>query len=284
MASHPNDPMGYLMRGITNEWYQLVKNKPGLNNSILDDYTKAKDLAETALASNPNNLDLQVTLGNAYMYMAKKYLDAGKKLKAGNTLKKAKKIMLEVIEQDPNKSEAYFAIGMFNYFADNVPPGFKWLAALLGFSGDRAKGIEYIKKAASASHLTQGDAQFMLYYIYSRKEVNYPIAQTYAEQLHKTYLNNPIFTFNLAEMKLRNKDYEESRALFGHFMQFCAQSEKQCSPKYNFLSNFFMAWSYMLQHKNDEAKPYVIKARELDTKSYKDRTEQIEKWCQKLKI
>ena len=46
-------------------------------------------------------------------------------MQAANTLKKAKKIMEGVVAKEPGNADAYFAIGMFNYFAENVPSGLK---------------------------------------------------------------------------------------------------------------------------------------------------------------
>ncbi|OVE80527.1 hypothetical protein BVY03_06100 [bacterium K02(2017)] len=279
ISANPQDPAGYIMRGIANEWNQLVNNRgKSLNGSIMGDFQKAKQLAESALNKDKNNIDHKAMLGNAYMYIAKKQLDSGSKMKAGSTLKKAKNLMLEVVAKEPNNNNAYFALGLFNYFADNVPSGFKWLAKLMGFKGNASQGLSYIKKASSNPNLSQGDAKFMLVYIYSQKKGAYKSALNYANQLYRRYPNNHIFLFDVAEMQFRTKDLESARTNFTKFFGICDKKPSKCSQKHKYLANYFMTWSYMDEQDFANAKKYIDKAKQLNTKKYKDRTADLNKW------
>ena len=108
IQKNPEDPSGYLLRGIANEWFQVVRNQgKSLEATIRSDYEKAQNLAEKVLEKDPSNLDKQMMVGNSLMYLAKKYLDEGKKFRAGSVLKKAKKIMEEVVKEDPENKQAY---------------------------------------------------------------------------------------------------------------------------------------------------------------------------------
>ena len=279
VAAHPDQPYGYLLRGISSEWHQLVNNKgSSLDAAIMADYEKARQLAEAELEKDPGNLEKKVDLSNALIYVAKKQIDQGHKVQAGATLKRASSQVQDVIERNPDHSEACFSIGLFNYFADNVPSGFKWLAAILGFHGDRNKGLAYIQKAASAPSLTQGDARFMLSYIYSQKEGRYDQALIYATQLFNRYPANPIFIFDYSEMLFRTKKVVDARANFSKFFDYCTTHKGSCAQKYEYLANYFMAWSYMDEKNFTGAKKYLDKAIELDTKKYKDRTADLDKW------
>lgn len=281
VAAHPDKAYGYLLRGIANEWDQLVNNKgTSLDGAIMADYEKARQLAEADLEKDPNNLEKKVDLSNALIYVAKKQIDKGHKVQAGSTLKRASSLVQEVIEKNPGHSEAYFAIGLFNYFADNVPAGFKWLAAILGFRGDRNKGLSYIQKAASAPSLTQGDAKFMLTYIYSQKESRYDQALIYAQQLNSRYPGNPIFLFDTAEMQFRTKKIADARANFAKFFAYCEAHKGACSQKYQYLANYFMTWSFVDEKNYAEAKKYLAPAIQLDTKKYKDRSSDLKKWAE----
>lgn len=284
IAAHPEESYGYLLRGIASEWDQLVNNKGSrLDSSIAADYEKARQIAESNLEKDENNPDKKIDLANALIYVAKKQIDRGHKVQAGTYLKKASSLMVDVIEKDPGNTEAYFAVGLFNYFSDNVPAGFKWLAAILGFKGERAKGLSYIQKAASAPSLTQGDAKFMLSYIYSQKESNYAQALVYAAQLHDRYPGNPIFMFDHAEMLFRLKKNVESRVGFAKFFAYCDAHPGKCAQKYRYLANYFMAWGFMDEKNYKEAKKYLVPAIELDTKKYKDRTSDLKKWSELVK-
>jgi tetratricopeptide (TPR) repeat protein len=282
ISSNPNDPAGYLLRGISTEWFQIVNNKgKSFNKKIMADYQKARILATDALEADKNNLDKKVMLGNSYIYVAKKLIDTSHNVQAGSALKKAKNLMEEVLQQNPSQHEAYFAIGLFNYFSENVPPGFKWLAKLLGFNGSRTKGLDYLNKASNSKNLTQGDAIYILVYIFSDKESKYATALKYSQILRKKYPNNPVFLFDEAEMLFRTKKLAESRKLFDEYFTYCASHA--CKKEYRFLANYFMTWSYMDEKDYAGAKKYVDKANELNTKRFKDRSADLKKWTGILK-
>lgn len=279
MKSNPQDPAGYLLRGMANEWDQVVNNKRKANNSmILADYEKANQLAKKALESDQGNLDKKVMLGNTYMYLAKKKVDMGNKMRGGFDLKEAKNIMMDVIAKDPNNYDAYMALGVFNYFSANVPSSFKWLASLLGFNGNAAKGIQYLQKAASNKNLTQGDAGFLLVYIAEQKQKNYQKAFQYNEALRRRWPNNPDFQYESGELLFRAKKIDESRKRLNEFLAWC--EKRSCHQKYKYLANYFLTWGHIEQNNYKEAKKYLEVAKKLDTKQYNDRTADMEKWTQ----
>lgn len=281
ISSHPKDAAGYLMRGISREWNQSINNKgKSLNSQIAADYEKARVLSLDAWEKDENNLAKKVMVGNAYMYVAKKQLDMGHKLNAGNSLKKAKNLMMEVLEKDANNADAYFAIGIFNYFSANVPAGFKWLASLLGFTGSRATGLEYIQKAASVPNLAQGDASFMMVYIYKNKEKNYSTALKYNTQLRQKYPNNPLFLFDEAEIYWYQKNLQPCRAGLNQFLTYC--SSHACAQQKLFLSHYYLTKINLDEKSHVNAKENLLKAIELDTGKNKEFTAHLRQWQEDL--
>jgi len=278
VKTHPDDGAGYLLRGIATEWRQFSLNKgKSLNPTIMADFQKARRIAAEKYEKN-KSIENAVLLATAYVYVSKKQIDSGHSAQAGLSLKKAKNLMEPVLQKDPNNMYASFSIGIFNYFSDNVPSGFKWLAKLLGFKGDRHKGLALLKQAAKSPTLTQGDAQYMLLYILSQKEGNYPAALVYAQKLHNRYPNNPVFIFDIAEMQFRTKKIAPARKNFTKFISYCEKNKGRCSQDFRYLSNYFMTWSYIDEKDYNNAKIYLEKAKELDNKRYKDRTSDLKKW------
>lgn len=281
ISSHPQDAAGYLMRGISREWNQSINNKgKSLNSQIAADYEKARVLSLEAWEKDENNVDKKVMVGNAYMYVAKKQLDMGHKLLAGNSLKKSKNLMLEVLEKDSGNANAYFAVGLFNYFSANVPAGFKWLAEILGFTGSRAVGLEYIQKAASVPNLAQGDASFMMVYIYKNKEKNYKTALAYDLQLRQKYPNNPLFLFDEAEIYWYQKSPRECRESLNQFLTYC--SAHACAQQKLFLSHYYLTKIYLDEKAKDKAKENLEKAVKLDTGKDKEITANLRQWEEDL--
>ena len=277
---NPEEPAGYLLRGILNEWDQVVNNKRGGNNRIIqEDYEKANMLAEAALASDENNVDKMVMLGNTDMYIAKKLVDSGNKMRGGFALRKAKDLMLQAIALDPNNYDAYMALGVFNYFSENVPSGFKWLASLLGFNGNKTTGLNYLKHAAENKNLTQGDAGFLVVYIYERKEKDYDTALKYNAILKARYPNNPTFQYDDGELYFHKKDYDGSRRAYAQFENFCASKAASfCNNKYLFLMHYYKTWGYLDQEKYADAKKEYDLAVKLNDGQYAERNAQLDLW------
>lgn len=269
---------------MRSEWDQIINNKRrALNPQILADYEKANDLALAAYETDMENVDKTVMLGNTYMYIAKKLVDNGSKMRGGFALKKAKDLMLKAIAKDPNNEDAYMALGVFNYFSANVPSGFKYLASILGFNGDETKGLDYLKRAAEQQNIAQGDAGSLLVYIYDDKEKNYPAAMQYNDIMKSRYPDNPTFQYNSGEIMFRQKKYPASRDEFAKFRAFCDGKPKGfCNDKYLYLSHYFMTWGFIEEKNYVEAKTHLELAVKLNDGQYPDRNVDLDLWSGKI--
>lgn len=279
ITAHPAESDGYLLRGIAREWYAYMTfKKATLDAQIMGDYEKARQLANTSLEKDPDNTENKIKLANAYVYVSKKQLDMGHKMQAGSSLKKAKNLMLEVLNKDPNNPEAYFAVGLFNYFSDNVPAGFRWLASLLGFKGDRRVGKDYITRASLVPNLTQTDALYMLYYIAARKEHDYAQATNYTQELVNRYPDNNVFRALNVEMLFRIKKIPEARAEFAVFESQCVALGAECNQSSGFLPYYFMTKTFLEETNMEMARQYYQKAIAFDQKHDKGATAKLAEW------
>lgn len=277
ITAHPQDPAGYLMSGMLKEWYNTLNNVKN-DAEILADYQQANQLAAQELNANPGNIDKMILLGNTYMYMAKKYVDKGEKFKAGKLLKKAKELMNQSIQMNPNAYDAYFALGVFNYFSERVPSGFKWLAKLMGFNGNKETGLEYLKKAAENNNITQGDAAFLLFYIYSENEKNYPVAIQFNQILKDRFPKNIKFLYDEASVYYKAKDFEKAKDRFQNFLSLCEESGNSCHNKYKFLAHYNLAEFYIGKNNLAMAKPYIKEAVKTNVNQYQGYTANVDLW------
>lgn len=272
ISSHPQDPVGYLVRGNLLDWKQQILNLRGsIDSQIIDDFETANLLAFNQWDKDQASVDKMVNLGNSYLFLSKKWLDLKKKARAGLILKKCQKHMDEAIKRDPNRFDAYLAIGVFNFYSANLPPGLGFLAGLLGLSGNEPLGLSQLEKASSNPSWLQSHAAFILTYAYGQTKKNYPLAEKYLDQLHAQYPDNPHFLFLKGEYAQRAKLYDKSRQNFAEFFSFCDTHPNKCVQNYLFLANYFLGTGYGQEKKFAEAKPYLQKAMDLDVKQYLDR-------------
>ncbi|PKL88951.1 MAG: hypothetical protein CVV23_07575 [Ignavibacteriae bacterium HGW-Ignavibacteriae-2] len=86
--------------------------------------------------------------------------------------KKAKSIMQEIITEDPDFYDAYLLLGMLEYYSDRLSGITSLVASVLGFSGDREKGLRYLELAYNKGSLTFGQTALTLIEVYAHLEDN----------------------------------------------------------------------------------------------------------------
>lgn len=269
IAGHPGDPLGYIVRGTALDWEQLVTGKK-TENQALADYQLANKQAFLIWEKDEENIDKMVTLGNSYLFLSKKWMDLKKKSRAGLILKKCQKHMEEAIRRDPKRWDAYLAIGIFNFYAANIPPGLQFIASLLGISGDEATGIRQLQNTANNPNLFQNHALFILTHAFGQQKKNYGMVKPYLDRLIARFPGNPHFIFLMGEYAYRGKQPAASRAPFNMLFNFCRTHS--CNPRYLFMANYLLAAGYVEEEKMTDAWPYVEEASRLNTDQFKDRT------------
>ncbi len=242
-GTHPDDPYYHILHGILLDWKQITKGKyRAYDKKIFEHFDKARSLAEMAVEEDHNNIQKKVTFAHALMYLSKKMIDMGQNFRAGGYLKRAKDIMVYVQMNDPSNPEVDLPLGVFYYFSANVPKNLKWAASLLGFSGDRQKGIAYLQKAAAYDNFSQIDAQYLLAYTLHKYEKDFAQAQAYSDKLQKKYPANPEFQWSHAEIALNKKDYADALARLKKFDAFC--ETQKCAERYAFISHYHQFDAY----------------------------------------
>lgn len=113
---------------------------------------------------------------------------------AFSSAKSGRSILNEVIEEYPSLIDAYLVLGMMNYYSDRFGGLTKFFAGILGLSGDREKGLEYLRKVEKEGELCNWYALMTLAELYSRLENNKFQALNLLEKFHDKFPNNSHFT------------------------------------------------------------------------------------------
>jgi hypothetical protein len=75
----------------------------------------------------------------------------------------------QVIRIDPDYTDAYLSIGLYEYVIGSLPFGWRVLARFAGLKGSKKKGIENLEKVMESGKLTPDDARVVLIAIYNRE-------------------------------------------------------------------------------------------------------------------
>lgn len=125
--------------------------------------------------------------GSIYGYLGRIYGVDGSWWSAFRAGMKSKSIMEEILKADPKFYDAYLVLGMLHYYADRLSGVTGFIAGVLGMSGDREKGLNYLHTAYEKGNLTFGQAALTLIEVYSSLEDNDYLSIKYFEDYLKQF-------------------------------------------------------------------------------------------------
>lgn len=97
----------------------------------------------------------------------------------------------EVIEEDPDFYDAYFELGIINYYPSVAVTGFtSFLAWMGGMSGDKQLGFDYLNKVADKGEIFKAEAIIALGLIYNNFENDLQTSSKYYTKLLSIHPEN----------------------------------------------------------------------------------------------
>jgi tetratricopeptide (TPR) repeat protein len=233
LARHPNDPfaVNHLLSAVqVRELYRMGAmntgdysndNFIGIAHRPVDPAQKqrikqlveqAEKLENAELASNPDNVDMLyargVTRGQFALYTA---LIERAWFSALRNAVGARRDHERVLELDPQYTDAKLVVGAHNYVMGNLSMAVKVAVALVGLSGDKNKGLEYLNDAYRANGETSVDAGIVLM-VFLRREHRYGEALQIAGAIGPRFPRNyllPLEQANLLRVSGKNAEAEE---------------------------------------------------------------------------
>jgi len=232
-ARHPNDPfaVNHLLSAIqVRELYRMGAMTTGeyANDSFIGQahrpadptqkerikqlVEQAEKLENAELASNPNNVDMLyargVTRGQFALYTA---LIERAWFSALRNAVGARRDHERVLELDPQYSDAKLVLGAHYYVMGSLSFAVKMAVALVGLSGDKDKGLQYLNDAYHSNGETSVDAGVVLM-VFMRREHRYGEALQIAGALGSRFLRNyllPLEEANLLRASGKNDEAEQ---------------------------------------------------------------------------
>ncbi|MGA7561300.1 MAG: hypothetical protein WCF61_13825, partial [Terriglobales bacterium] len=170
----------------------------------------AKKLENDELARNPDNVDMLyargVTRGQFALYTA---LIERAWFSALRNAVGARRDHERVLELDPNYTDAKLVVGAHNYVMGNLPLAVKVAVALVGLTGNKEKGLEYLNDAYHGNGETSVDAGIVLM-VFLRRERRYDEALQIARALGPRFPRN--YLLPLEEANLLRESGKKSEA------------------------------------------------------------------------
>jgi len=123
-----------------------------------------------------------------------------------------------VLELSPQYTDAKLVVGAHNYVMGSLPWGVKVAVALVGLSGSKDKGIEYLYEVARSNGENSVDARIVLL-LFLRREHRYSEALTILRGLVPQYPQNVLFALEEGSLLRSMNNPEEAAGVYRRIWQ-----------------------------------------------------------------
>lgn len=190
---------------VVRRWWQIQLDPASTTH---DDAFSAAAAAAIAAAEawtvrEPASAEAWFYLGGTYAARVQWRALRRENLAAARDGKRIKQALERAVALAPDLDDAYFGIGMYQYYADVAPTAAKiirWLLLLPG--GDRQAGLARMLRARGGQ-LLRGEATFQLQLIYLWYERDHERSLELLEDLRNDHRQNPIFWRLIADVQDR---------------------------------------------------------------------------------
>jgi hypothetical protein len=187
---------------------------PKVKEQIKDLVGRAERLEDQELKADPNNLDALYARGVTraqfalYTALVERAWFSSLRNAVG-----ARKDHERVLELDPNYVDAKLVVGTHNYVTGSLPWSVKAAVALVGLSGTKEKGLEYLRQVADSSGENSVDAKVVLS-LFLRREHRYDEARVFMHDLGGRYPRNYLFPLEEANLLRAGGHASEAAAAY----------------------------------------------------------------------
>jgi len=174
------------------------------------------DRGEQWVAREPERAEAWFYLGAAYGIRVQYHGQRFEFLAAARDGKRIKNALEKSLALDPGLHDANAGVGMYQYYADIAPAVLKVLRWFLGLpGGDKAKGLEQMRRARDLGLLLRAEATYQLHLVDLWYENKPEEALALLADLRARYPHNPLFLLNAAQVQeVYRKDNPAALALY----------------------------------------------------------------------
>jgi tetratricopeptide (TPR) repeat protein len=187
---------------------------PKVKDQIKQLVERAEGLEEEQLKANPNNVDALYARGvtraqfSLYTALVERAWFSALRNAVG-----ARRDHERVLELNPNYLDAKLVVGAHNYVTGSLPWSVKVAVALVGLSGTKEKGLQYLQEVASGGGENSVDAKVVLA-LFLRREHRYDEARGYMHDLAGRYPRNYLFPLEEANLFRAGGRIPEAAAVY----------------------------------------------------------------------
>ena len=226
--AQPAHPLGYLLEAEL-RWWQIYceaceikwnmvdaweRPKLRADDSYLALIDKGARLAEAGIAQ-ADSAEMHFYAGMAYALRARLTGLRVERRATASAGVRAREHFLRALQLDPQLTDAYTGIGLYNYYVDTLSAAAKVLRFFMGIpGGDKKEGIRQLLIAAQSGTVTRAGARFYLAKNLRTYDLDYTRSIEIMTPLVAEYPQNPVFQLVLADTHAKLNHKEAAQAGF----------------------------------------------------------------------
>jgi tetratricopeptide (TPR) repeat protein len=213
----------------------------GAKELVLNTLERGRRSSQTVLARDPSNVLALYSLCTNYALLATyEYMLEKSWFEALRNGSRAQAYCDQVRRVDPEFTDAYLVLGVYQYTAASLPLPVKLFAAIGGLHGSKKKGIEYVSRVAEEGRYDRDAARVVLAMLYCREKrpleaahllealiADYPRNYLYGLELASVYSDAGQPERSLSILKSLLERADQDRAAFGKLPREAVQRKVQ---------------------------------------------------------
>lgn len=206
MKKFPDSPYAphYLSQNYL--WFYLG-SKDSTYKLLYEKYSKtAITKAEILYDKDEDDPELNNLIGHIYLLKSMLYATEGNSMDAFWAIKSSVSYFEDAVELDQNYYDPYLGLGTIKYALSFVPGFLGWAISITGLSGDKEKGLRFIKLAYEKGKSSKIEAAYHLSKIYTEYNAEYDSATIYLNNLIKKYPDNILFLYQYAILLIDTRE------------------------------------------------------------------------------
>ncbi len=260
----PEYPGVTLLEAFYDYWkYRPIKSGTPAFDQFESYLKKTLALSDKRFEKNDDDVEGTFFALAAHAYLAQLYVDNNSNLKAVGEAKSAYNYIkkgFDLLDQFP---EFYFPCGIYDYYRVKYPEENPFFKPFLWFfrAGDKAKGLEMLKKGAVVGIFTKAECLTYLFHIYLRYENQPAESIQYCRKLNELYPEN----LNYIALTLENEVYLNNFEPMWPYIEKLLDSDKE---HYQYVGEIFKG-IYFEKYLHDfpSAKKAYLMAQTINEKS-----------------
>ncbi len=206
----------YFFISFTNFIHLIYNPKNKANRAELEENLKMSiETGERKLQANAADEETQLFLGTSYLLDSYRKALEKDVFSAAFLARKGKKMLENILKRNPERYDACFGLGIYNYYADRVPSIVKGIRFLLFLPGGNSElGLHQLKEASLKSKYFSLEASLILAEIYSNKfEKDYYESYTVLSTLASAENDYLLIAHAFAKLQMKILNFEMAQKI-----------------------------------------------------------------------